>query len=223
MGNLIKIQIMLLTFFLSGFKNMKAQFTFTTGSDNSDIVESSQFGYDGLNGWSKSDYFGNNIYAMHYQNEYYLIGIKDAPYGGRVSKDIYINNNRNYIITTTFKTIYVASNEKYFAGVVLSDGNNRIVFDITWGEFIIQQVFNGKGFDIVPWKLSNSINGNTSEPEKLYNHIEIEKKNGDFYFSINGNFVQKISIPSWFKFTTIGFEVSNNTEIAVDYINVLYK
>lgn len=204
-------------------KEIDAQLLIDAGSDNSDIIESSSFHFNGLNGWPIADYSGNSIYANLYEDEYYLIGVKDAPLGGTVSKNIYLNNNRNYTITSLIKTVYVAANQTFFAGLLLSDGTNRITFDITWGEYSISQIYNEKGTDIQSWKLCEFIEGDVSKPERLYNELRVEKISNNLNFYINNHFVQQIKTPFWFKLSQIGFEVSNNTEIAVDYINVLYR
>ncbi len=169
-----------------------------------------------VNSWVVSD---NENASLSIKNGYYNFKHKRDKYGWTTSREVKIDESKDFEIEADIKKIDGVQNNGY--GIIWGrkNGDNQFQFFISAdGSYYIRYLENSKVNIIKKWVKSSYINtGNDT-----HNKLKVKKEGNVFKYYINGNYVAKSDAKSFFG-NRLGFLIYGRQSVAINSLNVSYK
>jgi len=167
------------------------------------------------NDWAVAD---NENASLNISNGYYNFKHKRDKYGWTTSKEVKIDESKDFEIEADIKKIDGIQNNGY--GIIWGrkDSDNEFQFFISAdGSYYVRYFKNSKVNIIKKWTKSSYINtGNNA-----YNKLKVRKVGNIFKYYINNNYVAQSAAKSFFG-NRLGFLIYGRQSVAIKSLNVSY-
>jgi Caspase domain/Glucodextranase, domain B len=167
------------------------------------------------NDWATNN---NDNVLLNIRNGAYNFNHKRNKLGWTTTKEIKIDESKDYEIETVIRKVSGIQNNGYGLIWGRKDGDNEFEFFISGdGSYYIKYYEDNKATKIKSWTPSSSINTGNGAVNKL----KVRKEGNKYKFYINDKFVAESYAKAFFG-DRIGFLIYGNQAIAVESLNINY-
>lgn len=160
----------------------------------------------------------NENVSLSVKNGAYNFSHKRDKFGWTTSKEVKINDSKDFEIETTIKKISGIQNNGYGLIFGRKDGDNEFEYFISGdGYYQIKYFEDNKTNVIQKWTKTSYIN----KGDGAVNKLKVRRESGKFKFYINNNYVTQSDAKSFFG-DRMGFIVYGKQKVAIQSLNVSY-
>ena len=167
------------------------------------------------NDWAVSS---NDKTTLEVKNNRYYFEHKRTSGGWSSTKNVVIDETKDFEIETQFLKISGIKNNGYGFVFGRKDSKNQFIFSITAnGSYSIDQYVDGKYTTIKDWTKSSYIKTGNN----VYNTLKIKKERGFIKFYVNDRYLTLYTHKPFFG-NRLGFVVYNKQRVAIENLSVKY-